>query len=275
MITINGNDFELALVDTNIVSEILKNSSGEFRTFLDLTCARNCIPSFSVFTVLELRQRRDIYDRFLEAFSFFPCILLKSHEVLFLEELNRFPNASVIDPTALVSRGVVAAPDRKLRELLKAMFAMPEFLEMERSWNGDKARIVSGILKLRSSFPPQRDEYTKKEIREFVELAGLEQIPSDFIRNAIDSGFPLSIDAFPSLKMMLFTVFHKFYVDNRIPSLSDAFDIAISAPTPYVDAVFTENHQAEVIRKIKRQDRFLEHVSVYSLRDLRRTQKAD
>ena len=271
MITINGNDFELALVDTNIVSEILRNSFGEFRTFLNLTCARNCIPSFSVFTVLELRQRRDIYDQFLEVFSFFPCILLKSHEVLFLEELDKCPNASIIDPTAIVSQGVVAPPDRKLRSLLKAMFAMPEFLEMEKSWNGDKERIVSGILKLRDSFPPQRDKYTKKEIREFIELAGLEQIPSDFIRNAIERDITISIDAFPSLKMMLFTVFYKFYVDNRIPSLSDAFDIAISAPTPYVDAVFTENHQAEVIRKIKGQDRFLEHISVYSLRDLRKT----
>ena len=60
----------------------------------------------------------------------------------------------------------------------------------------------------------------------------------------------VDLEAFPSIKASLYTVFHKFYVDRSRKLLqSDAFDIIISSAAPYVYAVFTENHQAEVLRK--------------------------
>ncbi len=75
------------------------------------------------------------------------------------------------------------------------------------------------------------------------------------------------IDLFTCPKIRF--VFYKFYVDNRRPSRSDAFDIIISAPTPYVDAIVTERHQAEVIRKIKQRDSFVSTVTPYILKDFR------
>jgi hypothetical protein len=80
----------------------------------------------------------------------------------------------------------------------------------------------------------------------------------------------VDVDAFPSLKTSLYTAFHKFYVDKtRKPSRSDAFDIVISAGTPYVEAIVTENHQAEVLRKVKRVDDFIANVLVFTLKDFR------
>jgi hypothetical protein len=84
------------------------------------------------------------------------------------------------------------------------------------------------------------------------------------------NGEVVDIDAFPSLKATLYTVFHKFYADRaRRPSRSDAFDIIISAATPYVEAIFTENHQAESLRKTKRLDDFIRDLHVYTLKDFR------
>lgn len=86
----------------------------------------------------------------------------------------------------------------------------------------------------------------------------------------VNDGAAIEIDAFPSVKASTYTVFHKFYVDpSRAPSLSDAFDIIISAATPYADVVFTENHQAEVLRKTRRLDQLLDDLEIYTLRHLR------
>jgi hypothetical protein len=77
---------------------------------------------------------------------------------------------------------------------------------------------------------------------------------------------------FPSLKATGYTVFHKFYSDRtRKPTRSDAFDIIISAATPYVDAIVTENHQAEVLQKTMNQDDFIKDLSVLRLKDFRET----
>lgn len=65
-------------------------------------------------------------------------------------------------------------------------------------------------------------------------------------------------------------MFHKFYADrNRKPLNSDAFDVLMASALPYVEAFITESHQAEVIRKTKRRDNFLDHLDVFTLRDFR------
>jgi hypothetical protein len=46
------------------------------------------------------------------------------------------------------------------------------------------------------------------------------------------------------------------YCRTRKPTCSDGFDIINSAVTPYVKAVVTESHQAEVLRKTVRRDGF-------------------
>jgi hypothetical protein len=67
----------------------------------------------------------------------------------------------------------------------------------------------------------------------------------------------VNLDAFPSMKAMAYTVFYKFYTDrDRRPSSSDAFDVLISGALPYVEAVITENHQAEAIRKAQHRTPF-------------------
>ena len=272
MININGNDYKLGLVDTNIVSEMVKNPSHEFNKFIELTLQNKIIPSFSIFTILELRQKRNVYEQFLEFFSIIPCIIVKSHEQLLANEFEAYPDPSGINPVLVASAGVADSENNTFKVLLDSVFKTPENIENEASWNAGKDNVIAGILDLRENFPPDNGKYSPKQIRAFIEMAGFEQIARRspaFARNLLDKNEAVSIDAFPSLKMILFTVFYKFYVDNRKPSTSDTFDIIISAPTPYMDAVFTENHQAEVIKKTKRRDPFLNHLEVFRLQDLR------
>jgi hypothetical protein len=146
-------------------------------------------------------------------------------------------------------------------------------LEREAHWNSGRQEIIDGMVSLVPNFPAERGAYSRVEIRTFLEIAGLSQIwlrNRGFANAMQESEQLIAIDAFPSLKASLYTAFHKFYVDKtRSPSRSDAFDIIISAGTPYVEAIVTENHQAEVLRKVKRLDGFIEGVKVFTLRDFR------
>jgi hypothetical protein len=72
------------------------------------------------------------------------------------------------------------------------------------------------------------------------------------------------------VKATTYAVWHKFYADrNRKWTRSDAFDIIIASAVPYVDAVVTESHLAEGLRKTKRLDDFIEHLTIHTLRDFR------
>jgi hypothetical protein len=77
MINLNGNQYKLCLIDTNTVSEMVKYPDPILRYFLETINPSKYIPCFSVFTILELRRKDDVYKRFLEIFSLLPCFILK------------------------------------------------------------------------------------------------------------------------------------------------------------------------------------------------------
>jgi hypothetical protein len=132
----------------------------------------------------------------------------------------------------------------------------------------------SGDRLIRFELPPDDGKsYTPREIRTFLEIAGFSQIADrhrGFAKQIVKDGRAVDIDAFPSVKAATFTVFYKFYADKtRKASVSDAYDIIISSAAPYVDAIITENQQAEVLDKTKRRDDFLGDLRVFTLRDFR------
>lgn len=70
--------------------------------------------------------------------------------------------------------------------------------------------------------------------------------------------------------MTLWTVFFRLYLAaRRKPQNQDVFDALISTPAPYLDAVVTENYQAEIYGQVKRLDAAIDTLDVYTLKDLR------
>jgi hypothetical protein len=118
------------------------------------------------------------------------------------------------------------------------------------------------------------ETYTRDEVRHFVEMAGFSQVAlrqPDFVKQIVEiENEAVGITAFPSVKATTYAVWHKFYADrNRKWTHSDAFDIIIASAIPYVDAVVTESHLAEGLRKTTRLDDFIEHLPIHTLRDFR------
>lgn len=275
MITLNESSYKLCLLDTNAVSEMVNQPLllGRFLRW-SLASQPSFVPCFSLFTVLELRRAVEVYRRFTERFAQVPCLLLKSHEQLLEEEIGVYPDPTSVSPVLLGFAGPLASGGNDLVRVLATSFGTDSILAQERMWSEGQDEVVQGIRSLVPNFPPRGKTYTLSELRTFVQISGFEQLvyrQPEFVNKMVRvQGEAVDVDAFPSLKASLYTVFYKFYTDpSRLPSRSDAFDIIIAAATPYVDAIFTEAHQAEVLRKTKRQDDFIRDLLVYTLRDLR------
>jgi hypothetical protein len=275
VITINGNDYRLVLLDTNALSEFAKQGDS-FRHFLTWSGAQPMfVPCFSLFSVLEMRRRPDVYGRFKELFRVWPCMLVKSHEQLLEDEVRCYPDPSGIDPT-LLGFSMLGGEGMDLARVLDTASEDQSFRGQETYWNDGAQDIVEGIASLVANFPPDGDTYTRDEVRHFVEMAGFSQVVMrqlDFAKQMVEiENEAVSIGAFPSVKATTYAVWHKFYADrNRRWTRSDAFDIIIASAIPYVDAVVTESHLAEGLRKTKRLDDFIDHLAIHTLRDFRRS----
>jgi hypothetical protein len=273
VITINGNDYRLVLLDTNALSEFAKQGDS-FRHFLAWSSAEPMfVPCFSLFSVLEMRRRPDVYGRFKELFGVMPCMLVKSHEQLLDDEVRCYPDPSGIDPT-LLGFSLRGGEGMDLARVLDTASEDEFFRGREKYWNDGAQDIVEGIASLVANFPPNGDTYGPEEVRHFVEMAGFSQVAMrqlNFAKQTVEiENQAVVIGAFPSVKATTYAVWHKFYADrNRKWTRSDAFDIIIASAIPYVDAVVTESHLAEGLRKTKRLDDFIDHLTIHTLRDFR------
>lgn len=272
MLNLGDKTVRLCLLDTNAVSEMVKGSDGMLGHFLTWSLQpQPYVPCFSVFTVVELRRSPEVFEQFIETFRVLPCVLQKGYDHLLEEEVAAYPDPTRIDPCA-VAFTPLGGPGNRL-ENLPAMLDTPELLERERGWNEGRQEIVDGMVSLVPNYPPTGPRYSEQDVRTFFEIAGFSQIvlrQRDFAEMVVSREEAVDMDAFPSLKASLYTAFHKFYVDKtRKPSSSDAFDILIAAGAPYVEAMVTEKHQAEVLRQVQRRDEFMQELQVFTLQDFR------
>lgn len=273
MLSLGDTKYPLCLLDTMVVSEMVKRPSGAFRNFYEWAHASEplVVPCFTIYTLMELRRSPALFEKFVEQFHWFPCVMLKGYAWLLEEEVAAYPDPSGIDPCALAFTPL-GNEGNKLSNL-PLLLQQPDLIKQEQHWNEVGPEIVEGMVSLVPNYPPEGDTYTSEEVRQFVWMASFSQLiyhEEDFVKRMLERNEEVQVDAFPALKAMTYTVFHKFYADrNRRVSDSDAFDVLISSTVPYVEAIITEAHQAEVLRKTRRRDGFLQDLQVFTLRDFR------
>jgi hypothetical protein len=275
MFPVGDTQYPLCLLDTMAVSEMVKRPQAAFRHFLEwsMDVQPQFVPCFTVYTLIELRRKPDLFEKFIEQFHPFPCVLLKGYAQLLDEEVSAYPDPAGIDPCSVAFTPL--GGEGNLLSNLPGILDLPEHVKQEREWNEAGPEIVEGMGSVVENYPPAGTTYTPGEVRHFVWLASFSQLVlhgyAAFVERVHDrEGEPVDMDALPSLKAMTYTVFHKFYADPTRKALdSDAFDVLISAALPYVEAVITENHLAEALRKTTRRDGFLNRVQVFGLRDFR------
>lgn len=84
--TDSGNKYKLIQLDTNVLSEILKSDTTK-KIFLEKFGASDYAICFTIYNVIEIRRRMDLFESSLDFFSFYPSFLLKTHDEILIDEL--------------------------------------------------------------------------------------------------------------------------------------------------------------------------------------------
>ncbi|MCK4252156.1 hypothetical protein KAX97_11960 [candidate division WOR-3 bacterium] len=272
MININNKQVKLCLLDTNVLSELLKNKKPYLKRLCALYPFSDYVHCYSAFSITEIKRISYLYEKYLDVFSLIPSLIMNGHEAIFQEELKHYVDRNheikswAIAPFAIKSRRQMS-PRHKLRYVL----SQRDIMEKEKHWLASCNETLTGILSLKENYLPEGRKYTKKEITNFVDIVTTTQIilrARDFVQQSLNDGKAVDINLFPSIKSTIYMVFYKFYPDNRKPKKSDVFDIIICSLLPYVDAFITDSHQSEVINKIKRVDNLLNHLDNRSIKSI-------
>jgi hypothetical protein len=274
MIQINGKNYRYGLLDTCILGNILENKQGERVIFIEkfIKSEPLIIPCVSIWSVLELRQKRELYQEFLELFSFIPFSILKTADQILRDEIENYPNPNLVDPL-LFSFSFFKKEDESLKNVFSKLFNNPVIIEAEHLWKSKwKKEALDSMLRLKKNFLPQKTNFNSNDTDKFVKEASLQYViaqNSEWAKRKLRSDALIDINAFPSVKGALYTVFYRFYVAQRNPELQDVFDILINNSVPYMDYVITENFQADILRKVAKNQKAFSHLEIKTIKEIR------
>lgn len=269
MIGIGRNSYRLCLLDTCVVSEMLKSKHTVGRSVLDLV-REAYVFCFSIYNVIELKGAPPLYAEFRRFFNVIPALLMKNYNQLLCEEIQAYSGRTKVDPVMCSLLADPAQPRGKDR--IGVLFDSRELIAYEQTFDKDKMAILESILALMANYPARSGKYTKAQIEEFVDTVTLEQLIFNdraFVQKQLQEDKVPDPRFFPSLQMSLYIVFYKFYLTNKRPVPSDVADLIMASLYPYVDAVVLEKNQAELLRQIKMRHNVVTDLEIMTLRDFR------
>jgi len=90
MIKINNKDYKLLLLDTCLLSNLLKNNDGTAQNFFNhfFVQNNNYIICYEPNVLIEIKRRDDLFKTFKDLFKNVPAILLKTSYQIIKDQIN-------------------------------------------------------------------------------------------------------------------------------------------------------------------------------------------
>lgn len=134
-------EYPLCLLDTMAVSEMVKRPKGLFRHHLEWShdAPALFVPCFTVYTVMELRRKPDLFREFIERFESYPCAMLKGYMELMDEEAASYPDPSQIEACSIAFLPAPLGGEGNRLSILPSVLDLPEYAERERHWKQGRA----------------------------------------------------------------------------------------------------------------------------------------
>lgn len=270
MIELNGNNYNLCLLDTNALSNLLENREewiAKINSRFDLSKTIIC---YSIFSLSELWYTPNLFKEYLNVFSEKPSAILDGYESIFQKEVSNYNKQNPILPIVFAPFSI-KDPVRSPKEALTYVLERDLFVDRTKYWKEGQKTIIDGIVSLKENYPSENKKYSKKEIEAFCFMTGTSQIclrNSDFAKNVLAKKEAIDLNRFPSIQSTSYVVYYKFYPDNRNPELSDVVDIIISSLLPYVDFFITERNLNHIVKQIQSKHNFLCNVKSFTMKEL-------
>ncbi len=270
---VSGSTYKLCLLDTNAISEIVKypNVEGEVfkRKFL---VDGGYVPCITIYNIIEIRRKSKVYKKFLNSFSAIPFFLLKPFQLILNDEIQSIQNGKRMIPIFNSFSYVVQNSSYNLRCFLDNLFSSKEIVEVERQWIKNDKESLEFWLSHKNNFSPTKKDANSFDAEKYLKESGIQtliRLNPNWVKNELEKNRIPDINQFPSIKVMLYSIYYRLYDPSWDKASGEVTDVEIIAVSPYMDAIITEGFQANIFTKIKNKVKGLETLSVFKLKDLR------
>ena len=265
--------YKLCLLDTNAISEIVKNKSLEGKHFIERFPPTDFVPCFSPYNLIEIRRNNEVYRSFIEFFSVYPSFLVKPSPIIFGDEILAYDDESKDVSVLLNAFTVLGQNDSyNFRKVVDNWLSTQEMKELESGWRDFEEETLNTWLSRKSFFTPKYNIPNSKDAEKYIDQAGLQtliQMNRDWSRYKIENKEIPKINKFPSVKIQLYSLYYRLYDPHWKSSPGEVTDILLATAIPYVDVYITEKFQANILSKIKNKVKGLDKVDIKRIRDLR------
>lgn len=274
---IGQNTYKLILLDTNALREIVTNTNLSGKGFLQtfFTGESSYAPCFSIYNVIELMPYEDIYEKFLEYFSIIPCLMTFPAKSIFQMEVDCYMKGIPFEITNQVAYAFTPLSNEigynckhffdnlvNQTSLMDAIHSeINDFPSTAREWELKRSNAKRMLKQQHLPLNMIDDKYYK-----FHEA---ETVIKDLINFDIPVTSNINISKLPASRMMEYSQFLRIFKTQKTIKPNDVMDVLISSIAPYVDAVITENFQADVYKKAKKLIPQIKELEIYRLRDIR------
>lgn len=268
----SGREYRLCLLDTNALSVLVNRPKEVGRGFLEKFPPDSWVPCWTLYNLIELRQASHAYQRWLDFFSVYPSFVLKRWETLVCGEVANYESGANVSPLLSGFSSNRTPSKSSLREFINHLFSDPELRKIEKRWVLESEAILEEWRKSRGNFIASRTGPNANDAEKYVESGAFDYLcfnHGDWISPYAKRGIAPDPGRFPSLSAMLYSQYYRLHDPRREMAPSDVTDIRIMAAAPYMEAIVTENFQAEVLKKIRGYISRLRDTAVYRISDLR------
>jgi len=254
---------ECVYLDTNVLSLALEHSEW-YRPFFNFLFRNHLYIAFSNPLLLELskveRKHADL-DTF---FAILPWAEVKSFETVIEEEVKSYPEKRT-EPL------LVCPLNLEFGENTISQLLISEETEEARRKQLLYAKAMKRQFDLvKSNFPPSEvGWYTREQARTFAWMITMQWLTLShpaFMKKLNDRGVVLKAEAFPSIQLYAYYVYHKYYLGNKKPKeLSELKDLFHLFYFPYCKLLILERDICDVLNEIKYRCKVLSDVEVRNI----------
>jgi len=249
-------------LDTNILSYLAKHHLKW--SFLQKFLIGNdlCI-AVSDELFAELHDAKKLHNQLSSLLLFIPSAIIKTGDKIIEEEVKSHPNQR--------TETLLFCPLNHLKkDKLMSLFSSKK-LEMAREKQLQQAKKMLEVhKKLKPNFPPSNSgKYIKSQDSEFVDNITFQLLLAthiEFLEDFECKFEKLNLKIFLSLKTYAYTIFYKYYLQNREPDkLSDFGDLFHVFYIPYCKIAIMERDLCNVLNQIKQNSDILNDVEIRNI----------
>jgi hypothetical protein len=248
--------------DANIINMAVEHPEWN-RPLFNFLFKNNLCIAFSDALLVELSQASKKHDEFNTFFTVLPSAKIKSFEVVIDEEVNSYPKTrtdTLVLPPASSESG---------KQTIANWLSSDEIKEARRKQLLYAENIKQHLESVKSNFPPStQGKYNKGQTEMFAWLFSVQWLRKshpDFMKKLIEHKRLLKAEVFPSIQLLAYYVYYKYYLGSKQIGVSDFGDLFHLFYFPYCKLIILESDMYIILNEYRSRSKMLDPVEIANM----------